>query len=82
MSAALGRWISRPRRRNRSRSAQTRGRYIPAQRLGQPWELGALAIFLASEASSYITGQGFVIDGGGLAGGLAPNTFAPEVDVA
>jgi NAD(P)-dependent dehydrogenase (short-subunit alcohol dehydrogenase family) len=59
--------------------AQTRGRYIPAQRLGEAWELGPLAVYLASDASSYVTGQGFVIDGGGLAGGLAPLGFAPEV---
>jgi NAD(P)-dependent dehydrogenase (short-subunit alcohol dehydrogenase family) len=59
--------------------AQTRGRYIPAQRLGEAWELGPLAVYLSSDASSYVTGQGFVIDGGGLAGGLAPVGFAPEV---
>src|SRR4029079_7015304 len=61
--------------------SQTRGRYLPAQRLGSAWELGPLAIYLASDASSYVTGQGFVIDGGGLAGGLAPMGFAPEVAV-
>jgi hypothetical protein len=43
------------------------------------WELGPLAVYLSSDASSYVTGQGFVIDGGGLAGGLAPFGFAPEV---
>jgi NAD(P)-dependent dehydrogenase (short-subunit alcohol dehydrogenase family) len=59
--------------------AATQGKYIPALRLGEAWELGPLAIFLASDASSYVTGQGFVIDGGGLAGGLAPMGFAPEV---
>lgn len=59
--------------------AKTQGRYIPAQRLGEAWELGPLAIFLASDASSYVTGQGFVIDGGGLAGGLAPMGFAPAI---
>jgi NAD(P)-dependent dehydrogenase (short-subunit alcohol dehydrogenase family) len=59
--------------------ARTQGQYIPAQRLGEAWELGPLAIFLASEASSYVTGQGFGIDGGGLAAGLAPTGFAPEV---
>jgi len=59
-----------------------RGSYVPVQRLGEAWELGALAIFLASDASSYITGQGFIIDGGGLAGGYAPVGFAPEVRMA
>ncbi|HXK33480.1 MAG TPA: SDR family NAD(P)-dependent oxidoreductase [Dehalococcoidia bacterium] len=69
-----------PARNEQARTfAQTRGRYIPAQRLGEAWELGPLAVFLASDASSYVTGQGFVIDGGGLAGGLAPTGFAPEV---
>ena len=54
-------------------------RYVPVQRLGEAWELGPLAVYLASEASSYVTGQGFIIDGGGLAGGVAPIGFAPEV---
>jgi NAD(P)-dependent dehydrogenase (short-subunit alcohol dehydrogenase family) len=52
------------------------------QRLGEAWELGPLAIFLASDASSYVTGQGFIIDGGGLAGGYAPVGFTPEVRMA
>ena len=58
----------------------SRARYYPVQRMGEAWELGPLAVYLASEASSYVTGQGFVIDGGGLAGGVAPVGFAPEVD--
>ena len=37
---------------------------IPMGRLGTIEELGELAAFLASNESSYITGQGFVIDGG------------------
>ncbi len=61
--------------------AKTQGQFVPAQRLGEAWELGPLAIFLASDASSYVNGQGFVIDGGGLAGGLAPSGFAPEVAI-
>lgn len=36
---------------------------IPMRRLGDPLELGELAAFLASDKSSYITGQGIVIDG-------------------
>ncbi|MEE9278277.1 MAG: glucose 1-dehydrogenase [Dehalococcoidia bacterium] len=52
--------------------ARNRGRFIPAARLGEPWEVGPLALYLASDASSYVTGETFVIDGGTLAGGLAP----------
>lgn len=37
---------------------------IPMKRLGTIEELGELAAFLASDESSYITAQGFVIDGG------------------
>ena len=37
---------------------------VPMGRLGTIEELGELAAFLASDESTYITGQGFVIDGG------------------
>ena len=37
---------------------------IPMKRLAYPEEIGELAAFLASKESSYITGQGIVIDGG------------------
>ncbi len=37
---------------------------IPMKRLGTIQEVGELAAFLASDESSYITGQGIVIDGG------------------
>lgn len=36
---------------------------IPMKRLGTVFEVGELAAFLACEESSYITGQGIVIDG-------------------
>ena len=39
-------------------------------RLGEPGDLAGLVIFLASAASSYITGQDIYIDGGWLARGL------------
>jgi NAD(P)-dependent dehydrogenase (short-subunit alcohol dehydrogenase family) len=58
-----------------------RGRFFPAQRVGEPWELGPLAVFLASDASSYLTGQGIPVDGGFLAGGYAPIPFAPAASL-
>ena len=37
---------------------------VPLKRLATPEEIGELAAFLASSNSSYITGQGIIIDGG------------------
>jgi len=37
---------------------------IPMKRPGEPEELGPVAVFLASEASSYVTGTTIVVDGG------------------
>ncbi len=37
---------------------------VPARRWGQPEDFGGIAVYLASDASSYHSGDSFVIDGG------------------
>jgi 3-oxoacyl-[acyl-carrier protein] reductase len=43
---------------------------IPARRLGQPDDVAHAVLFLADEASSYITGQILTVDGGLTLGGM------------
>ena len=37
---------------------------VPLQRMGEPEEVAQVALFLASEASSYVTGSTYYVDGG------------------
>ncbi len=37
---------------------------IPLRRMGKPEEIADLAVYLASDSASYVTGSTFVIDGG------------------
>ena len=55
------------------------GPLIPIGRVGQPSEIGALAVYLASDASDYVTGEVFSIDGGALFAGYAPFSHVPVV---
>lgn len=47
-------------------------RRVPLGRLGRPEDIARTAVFLASEDSSYITGQVIVVDGGFLALAMPP----------
>lgn len=57
------------------------GKFIPIGRVGDDSELGPLAVFLASDAANHINGELIAIDGGGLAGGIAPTGVTPESSI-
>ena len=40
------------------------GQLNPLGRAGRPEEIAAMALFLASDESSYVNGQAFAVDGG------------------
>lgn len=60
-------------------TADSRARFNPTGRVGRTEEIGRLAVFLASEASSYLTGALFILDGGALAAGYAPTGYALNI---
>ena len=49
----------------RARGTQDKiGQLNPLKRAGAPEEIAAMALFLASDESSYVNGQAFAVDGG------------------
>jgi NAD(P)-dependent dehydrogenase (short-subunit alcohol dehydrogenase family) len=50
------------------------GSILPVGRAGQPADVGAAAVFLAADASSFITGASIPVDGGWIITGHVPAT--------
>jgi NAD(P)-dependent dehydrogenase (short-subunit alcohol dehydrogenase family) len=59
------------------REAMPRNEHVPVGYFGNPEEIGPAVVFLASDASEYMNGEIFPIDGGVLASGVAPTGYAP-----
>ena len=55
------------------------GDFLPIGKLGVPEHFGPVAVFLASPASDYMTGEVMIVDGGGLAAGVIPTGHSPIV---
>lgn len=54
----------------------------PAGRFGRLEEIGPLAVFLASDAADYLSGETVLIDGGAIAAGLTPAGMVPTIEEA
>ena len=51
---------------------------IPAKRPGQPHDLDGAVVFLASEASRYVSGQTLLVDGGITTGSMRATVAAAK----
>ncbi len=57
---------AQPRHGNTEEEIQAMAAAVPLGRMGRPGDIAGLAVFLASEAASWITGQTYHINGGSL----------------
>jgi len=69
VNAILPGWIAtdawqKPQARHRPKLSRRDHAQHPTGRVGTPEDIGALAVYLLSDASSFVTGQRFVVDGG------------------
>jgi NAD(P)-dependent dehydrogenase (short-subunit alcohol dehydrogenase family) len=69
VNAILPGWIAtdawkKPQTRHQPKLSRRDHRQHPAGRVGTPEDIGALAVYLLSAASGFVTGQHFVVDGG------------------
>jgi NAD(P)-dependent dehydrogenase (short-subunit alcohol dehydrogenase family) len=58
---------------------EARGGMQPAGQFGVMEDLGPLSVFLASDASEYLSGETVLIDGGAIAAGVTPAGVVPVV---
>jgi NAD(P)-dependent dehydrogenase (short-subunit alcohol dehydrogenase family) len=55
--------------------------YIPLKRAGKPEEIAPIFLFLASNESSFMTGQIIIADGGQLAGQKASDKLLSKMTI-
>ena len=60
-----------------TRGLERRTGFQTSGRVGRLEEIGPLAVFLASEAADYMSGETVLIDGGTIAAGVTPAGIAP-----
>jgi 2-deoxy-D-gluconate 3-dehydrogenase len=56
------------------------GERQPAGRIGDMWEVGALAVFLCAPGNDYMSGDTVLIDGGAIAAGVTPAGMFPRTE--
>ena len=60
-------WFESSRRSLEEQRKERPVRYLPLRRKGHPNDAAALALYLASDASAFVTGETIYVDGGAMA---------------